>query len=219
MLFVRGMPILALVAVACAGHAKQLAKSATKGVKAQIAQIDPAFARTLGDQAARGAVTGALSELASDEHRELINEIVDTTSAAAARGVVIALRPDAEQLQRLVDRTVVRAVSGFGQRLATDSTLREQLASMSHQLSASAVFGARDALADIFPECSGAADRRRCVVDAVADVSRAAARGMTVGFIAAGWPLLALVFVAGVLIALLLVRARSAVGDRKAHTR
>jgi hypothetical protein len=52
------IPILALVAsVACAQHAKQLARGATRGVKYELAQIDPAIARTLGDQAARGAVT------------------------------------------------------------------------------------------------------------------------------------------------------------------
>jgi len=212
------MPTLALVAaVACASHAKQLAKGTTMGVKAKLAQIDPAVARTLGDQAARGAVTGALAELANEQHRERVGAIVDTAWEAAARGVVSALSPDGERLQQLIDRTVASAVGGFGRRLAADTTLREQLAAITHQLSASAVYGARDALAEIFPECTGASNRRRCVEDEVGEVSRAAARGMRVGLIgSAGWPILAFVFLAGVLVTLLLVCARSAVTSGKA---
>src|SRR5215510_13485038 len=103
MSLVRGMPTLALVAaVACASHAKQLAKGTTMGVKAKLAQIDPAVARTLGDQAARGAVTGALAELANEQHRERVGAIVDTAWEAAARGVVSALSPDGERLQQLI---------------------------------------------------------------------------------------------------------------------
>ncbi len=209
----RGLPTLALVAaVACASHAKQVAKGAIKGVEAQVAQIDPAVVRKLGDQAARGAVTGGLAELASEQQRELVSAIVDTTSKAAAHGAMVALSPDGERLQQLVDRTVASAVGGFGRHLAADTTLREQLAAIAHQLSASAVHGARDALADIFPECTGASERRRCIEDEVGEVSRAAARGMMVGFIgAARWPILAFAFVTGVLVTLLLVRARSAV--------
>src|SRR5262245_57960922 len=134
MSLVRGMPILALVAaVSCASHAKQVAKGATMGVKAKVAESDPVVARTLGDQAARGAVTGALAELASEQQRELVGAIVDTTSEAAARGVMIALSPDGARLQQLVDRTVAGAVGGFGRRLAADTTLREQLAAITHQ--------------------------------------------------------------------------------------
>jgi hypothetical protein len=110
------------------------------------------------------------------------------------------------------------AVSNVSERLAGDATLREQLAAITHQLSASAVYGARDALADIFPQCARASDRRRCVEDELGALSHSAARGMMVGFIAAiRWPVLAFVFLAGVLITLLFVRAWSAVSNLKAH--
>jgi hypothetical protein len=212
------MPMFALVAaVACVSHAKQVAKAATKGVKAQLAQIDPTVARTLGDQAARGVVTGALAALESEQHRELLGSFVETTSRAAARGFTYALSTESVRVQQLVDRTVANAVSGFGRRLAEDPTLRGQLAAITHQLSSSAVHGARDALADIFPECSGVSDRRRCIEDVVGEVSRVAARGMMTGFIgAAKWPILALAFLAGVLVTLLFVRARFAVTNGKA---
>lgn len=224
MSLVRGTPIVALVAVvACASHAQMIGYRATKGVKGQVAQINPVVARTLGDEAARGAVTGALSELASEQQRELIGAIVETTSEAAARGVAVALSPASQQIQELVDhamasalsgvdRSVAMAVSGverrLAQTLAEDSTLRQQLAATAHQMSASAVFGVRDAMADIFPQCTGA-DRRRCVEREVGELSRAAARGMLVGFVGAGWPILAVAFLAGVLVTLLLARVRS----------
>jgi hypothetical protein len=208
------MLILALVAViACEHHAQMIARGATKGVKAQVAQIDPAAWRAVGDQAARGAVTGALAELASEQHRELVSEIVDTTSQAAARGVAMSL--DSEKLQQLVDRTVASAVGGVGRHLAADTMLQEQLGAMTHQMSASAVYGARDAL---FPECSSAADRRGCIEDEVGEMARAAARGMMGGLVsAARWPILALAFLAGVLVTLLIVGARTRVPEHRHH--
>jgi hypothetical protein len=217
MLLVRGILILGLVAaIACASHAQRAAKAATKGVKAQVAELDPAIARTLGDQHARGAVNGALAELANEQHRELLGAIAAETSEAAARGMMAAL-PDSARLQQLIDRIVAGAVGDLGRHLAADTALQGQLAAITHQLSASAVYGARDALGDIFPECTGALDRRRCVEDKVGELSRAAARGMMSGFLSAGkWPLLAFAFLAGALVTLLLVRARSTIGHRGA---
>jgi len=207
---VRGVPLLVLVAVmACASQAERAARSATIGVKSKIAEIDPVVARTIGDQAARGAVTGALDKLASEEQRELVGAIVETTSKAATRGIVVALRPDAAHLQELVDSAVTHALDGVSRHLAADSGLREQLAATTHRISASAVYGARDALADIFPACTHVPDRRRCVEDQLGEVSRTAARGMVAGAIdASRWPILVLVFMAGALAALLVVRVR-----------
>ena len=94
----------------------------------------------VGDQAARGAISGTLAELASGEQRELVGAVVDTTSRAATRGILIALRPDTAYLQELVDRAlgsaVDSAVSGAGRHLAADSALRQQLAATTHELSA-----------------------------------------------------------------------------------
>jgi hypothetical protein len=220
MSLVRVMPALALVAGACASHAQSVAKGATRGVKAQVSQIDPGVARTVGDQAARGAVMGALSELASAEQRELIGELVDTTSAAAARGIMTALGSEEGRLQQLADRTAANMVGNFGRGLESDATLHEWLVATTHELAASAVYGARDALADVFPECTGASDRRRCIQREVGEVSREAAHGMMVGFLSAlRWPLIALVFLAGVLVTLLFTRvvARTHAPERHPH--
>ena len=205
-------PILVFVAVvACAQHAKQLAKSATMGVKTQISQFDPVVARTIGDQSARGAVTGALEELTTQPNRELIAAAVEATSAAAAHGIARGLAPDSGDVQQLVDRTVAAAAGSLSRRLASDGELRYELVTIARQMSASAVYGARDAVPDIFPECSRVSQRRRCIEDHIADVSRAAARGLALGVLdAARLPILVLVFLAGVVLALLLVRARPA---------
>jgi hypothetical protein len=224
MLFVRAMLRLALVAlvapVACASHAKQFAKAATLGVKTQIAAIDPAVARTVGDQVARGAVSGALAELESAQHREVLGAIVDMTSKAATQGMIVALRPDREQLQELVDHTLANAVGGFSRQLAADRTLRDQLAAISYQASASAVYGARDALVDIFPECTGSPDRRHCVEAEVGVMSRAAARGMMGGFVdIVRWPILVLVFLAGAGLTLLVLGGLRGAARRRAPER
>lgn len=203
--------------VACAGHAQSVARSATTGVKAQIAEVDPIIARQLGDLAGRGAVTGALAELGTEEQRALVIAFVDTTAAAAAHGILAALQPEAVRLQQLADRTVDSAIDGLDRRLATDTVLREQLAGISHQVSASVVYGARDALAEVFPECTGASDRRRCALNAVGEVSRTAGRGLMSGILSAvQWPLIALIFLSGMLFMLLLFGARSAVKDTRA---
>jgi hypothetical protein len=210
MSFLRRIPIVALVAlIACAHHAERIGQRATRAVKAELAQIDPAVARDLGDQAARGAVNGVLTELGSEQHRALLDALAATTSGAAARGVMRALIPERAGMQQLVDRTMASAVAGLGKSLADDTALRGELAGISRQLSAAAVAGARDALSDVFPDCARAPDRRRCVEDRVSAVSRAAARGMLLGFVdAAEVPLLVCVFLAGVLVTLLVVRVR-----------
>jgi hypothetical protein len=211
MSFVRGALTVAFVAnVACVSHAKRMAKEATLGVKAQLAQVNPAFAASLGDHFARGLVGGAIAELGSDENVELVRAVVDATSSEAAREMLIALTSDSGRFQMLVEGTVDGAVTSFGRHLAEDTVLRTQLSSLTHELSASAVQGARDALGDVFPQCAGVADRRRCIEDQVSGVSRAAARGMMAEFVgAARWPMLGLAFLAGVLIALLVVNTRA----------
>jgi hypothetical protein len=209
--------MFALVAVvACASHAQRVAKSATQSLKAEISQIDPAIARTLGDHAARGAVTGALAELSSEQQRALLDAMVHASSEAAAQGILTALSPDSPRWQQLVDRTMASAIGGLGSGLAADTALRDQLAAITHQASASAVYGARDALADIFPECTGALSRRRCIDEQVSELSRAAARGVMAGFVGGAGPLLALVFLAGAMVTLLFVRARSGAGSANA---
>jgi len=192
--FVRGIPKLALVTVvACAAHAQQLAQRATEGVKAQVAQIDPTIARTIGDQAGRGAVAGSLDELTDTAHREALGSLVGATTQAVVHGAMAAFSRD---------------------------DVRDQLAATARQAGTAAVLGARDALPDVFPECSGAVDRRRCVEDQVVAMSRAAARGMVAGaFASAHWPILALVFLAGVLVTLLFVRVRPAFPSRAAARR
>lgn len=216
MSLVRRVPALMLV-MACAGHAKQAARNATRGVKAEIALVDPAVARTVGAQAGRGVVAGALEELTSQQ-RALFGDVLEGTSHAAARGVAMALSSDSYRLQEMFDRAGASAVGGIGRGLAADTMWRDQLASMSHQLSASAVYGARDALADIFPECTGKADWRRCVEDGVGTMSRTAAREMMVGFMSAvKWPILAFVFLAGALVTLLFVRVTNGAARRHAR--
>jgi hypothetical protein len=211
MSLVRAIPIVALLAMtACASHVQRIARSAAQGVKAQVAEIDPAHLRALGDQAARGAVSGALAELESERYRERLDELVHSASEAAARGFMTALGPDSAQWREVVDRTVASAVDAVGRRLAADATLHEQLAALGQQLSASVVHGAKDAIGDVFPQCAEASDRRRCVENEVRELSRAATRGMMGGVLGSlRWPLLALVFLAGALVALLLVRVRS----------
>jgi hypothetical protein len=211
MSFVRGALTLALVAnVGCASHAKKIAKAAAAGVKTQLAQINPANAQLLGDHFARGLVAGTLAELGSEENLRFVRAVVDTTSSEAARSMLLALTSDGGRWQLLFQDTMDGAIVGLGQRLAADTALRAQLASFTHELSASAVSGARDALADVFPQCAGAANRRSCIEDEVASMSRAAARGMMAGFVdTARWPMLGLAFFAGVVLALLIVIARA----------
>jgi hypothetical protein len=201
------IPILALVAsVACAQHAKQLARGATRGVKYELAQIDPAIARTLGDQAARGAVTGALDELASLPSREAIDAMIAWTREEAARSIASAMRPNGV-FQQLVDRTVANAVNSLTRDLAPDTALRDELATIAREVSTSAVHGARDAVGDVFAECAGVVDRRRCIDDRIRELARAAVRGAAVGIVdAARIPIFALVFATGALFTLLLVR-------------
>lgn len=215
MSLVRRLPLLALVAaMGCASHAKSAASSATMGVKSRLAEVNPAIATQLGDLAGRGAIRGVLAALDTEEQRALVRAFVDTTAAAAARGILTELQPEVARLQGLATSTVNGAIDDLDKRLSEDTVLREQLAAIGHQVSASAVYGARDALAEMFPECSSVSDRRRCVMNAVAEVSRTAARGMMGGIMASvQWPLIALVFLAGMLFMLLLFGARSAVRD------
>jgi hypothetical protein len=202
--------IALIAALGCESQAKRVAMSATSGVKEKVAQIDPAIASTIAEEAARGAKAGVLAEVNSEEFSEAIDAVFARASKAATRGVLTALQEG--ELQQLADRTVASAVSTVGRQLSEDTTVRDQLGAISHQVSASAVYGARDALADSFPECTGSSNWRRCVEGEMHAMARSASRGLIVGIVdAIKWPILALVFLAGALFTLLLVRGRSAV--------
>jgi hypothetical protein len=208
----RRLLVLALLVVAgCESHAQSLARGATVGVKSQVAQIDPAVVRSLGEQAGRGAVTGAMAELVSPEQRAMFEALVDSSSDAAARAVMKVLGPEETKLTAIFAAGGATAVGGIGRALENDPTVRDAVAAIAHQTSVSAVYGVRDSLADLFPECKGGADWRRCVETAVSDISNRAARGMVAGFVsAAKMPIIAFVFLAGVLVTLLLQRTWAA---------
>jgi hypothetical protein len=218
MWLVRRLPLLVFLTVAaCASHAERLARRATTGVKAEITAMDPSVAKDFGVYAGRGAVSGALGELTSAQNQAMVRAILAATSQAAARGVSAAMSADTGKLQQLFDLAGTSALNGFSRSLETNAALRDQISQMSHQVAASAVYGARDALADAFPECSGTKDWRRCLDQTVADMSRTAARGMMAGFIsAAKMPILAFTFLAGVLATLLVGGVMRAVARTRA---
>jgi hypothetical protein len=202
--WLRGICVVALVG--CAHHAQRVGAHAAKGVKSQIAAVDPEVTQAIAENAARGVVTGTLLEL--EDKNQMLEVVMREASNAVARGIANAAPTYADAIQTVVDRASTGAVAALGRSLETDAAFRRNLAETSRQMSESAVYGARDAL-DLFSECRGAADRKRCIAQYVDDVSRAAARGITGGIVdALKAPMIAIAFVTGVLATLLVARIR-----------
>lgn len=198
-----------LVLIVAAGCAHRVAARTTAGVastlETKLSEIDK---EEIADRVARSTTAGTVSQLASPEQLAMLQTIASTTSAAVARGLVDEVRrSEGAGLDLVADRAALGAIAGLGRGLEQDAALRDQLTRMSRELSASAMAGARDELARMFPDCPDG-DRRTCIERQISDVSRAAARGVTAGIVdAAKLPLMALAFLAGVAVALLFARS------------
>lgn len=201
--------ILAVAAtIACQHNAKGLAANATRGIKSQVSQIDPAVVQTVADRAGRGAVTGSLAEIGTEENQSRLEAIARETADAAARGVMNGLV--SARLQHIAEQTVASAVDGAKRSIETDLVGNRYFPRLASEMSASAVYGARDAVVDVFPDCGHVVDRRSCVEQHVADLSRSMSRSVAAGVVAgARVPAFALTFLMGALLTLLIVRMRS----------
>jgi len=211
------MWIMALLAIA--GCAHQIGSRATQGaaqtVATKLQQIEPEAVSGI----VRGTMTGMLTELTAPEHLQVFETIALNASRAATRGIATELRTtEGAGLEQVANRVAGSAVATLGHTLTGDPGLRSNLTQMSREISASAVAGVRDELASVFPECSDA-NRKQCVERRISELSRVAARGLTAGVVgAAKLPLMGLSFLIGMLLALLVVRARRArTADRAAR--
>lgn len=201
------LPIAALLVLA--GCAQQIGARAAKGAAQTVATKLSGVEPEAVSEIVRGTMTGMLTELTTPEHLQMVDAIAIKASRAAARGIVGELRAtEGAGFEQMANGVAASAIATLGRTLETDTVLRGHLTQMSRELSASAVAGVRDELASVFPGCGGATGEQ-CMERRISELSRAAARGMTAGIVeAAKLPLMALSFLAGVLLALVLVRVR-----------
>jgi hypothetical protein len=200
----------AACALACAGCAHSIGQSATRGaaetIQTKISKVDTEAALAVARRTAAAAAEGALSELSA--HTHVFDAVATTAATAAARGFLDGMRAADAEVLALVDRASAHMVAGVGRALANDEAFRASVVSLAGDMSASATVRARDEIATVFPACAGA-DRQRCIEDYIANLSRAAARGLTSGLAApVKLAVLALAFLSGVLLTLLVVRGR-----------
>lgn len=206
--------IIALLAIAGCAHSigSRATQGAAETVATKLSRIEPEAVSGI----VRGTMTGMLTELTAPEHLEVFETIATKASRAATRGIADELRTtEGAGLEQVANRVAGSAVATLGHTLTGDPGLRSNLTQMSREMSASAVAGVRDELASVFPDCSDAS-RKQCVERRISELSLVAARGLTAGVVgAARLPLMGLSFLAGTLLAFLVLRVlRARTADR-----
>lgn len=202
-----------LATAGCAHHAQQIGARATQGAAQTIGTKLSRFEPEAISEVVRGTVTGVVADLTTPERAQRIEALAANASRAAAGAIAEAVRAtEGAGLQQMANRAAESAVAALGHTLETDTALRGSLTRMSREISASAVAGAREQLASMLPGCDDATGSQ-CAERRLSELSHAAARGLTAGVVeAARLPLMALSFVAGVLLTLLVVRWRRSRG-------
>jgi hypothetical protein len=205
----------------CAAKIQRGGEAATTGALraagAKVSRIDPQQLTTAAEAGARAAVQGALSQLDDAETRRRLEEIVMAAAAATLRGI-------AEQERAALVRISDDAATGVIRALAAglEGPLQQGVADTTRTMSASAIAGARDELATVFPECTGH-ERRACIERRIGELSHAASLGVARGILEGLAPgLVAIAFLAGAgltLLAVLVVRgsrSRRGTGEPRA---
>ncbi len=203
------MVVLAVLG-GCVHHAaRQTTAGAMTSVERRLQELSPTVPGPLAERSARGAVTGVLSELSSPEQQARFDSVVTAASTAVIRGIGVGLRgTDGVALRQVADRAAAGAVDRLAYVVEYDPALRGSLATITRELSASAVIGAREELESWFPTCAEAG-HAACIERHVTSLARAAARGAVAGMVeAARLPLVGLAFLAGILVAFLWSRVR-----------
>ena len=201
--------LLALVALGgCAAKIQRGTEAATTGALraagAKASRVDPQRLTTATEAGARATVQGALSQLDDAQTRRQLEQIVMAAAAATLRGIV-------EQERAALVRISDDAATGVIRALAAglEGPLQRGVADTTRTMSASAIAGARDELATVFPECTGS-ERRACIERRIGELSHAASLGVARGILEGLAPgLLAIAFLAGAaltLVAVLVVR-------------
>jgi hypothetical protein len=199
--------VVALVMVSgCAQLAERSGQRASQGAlraaAAKLRQVDPNQLTTLIETKSGAAVTGALSQLGGAEQQAQLEQAVAVAAAAALRGVA---EHDRDALVRIANLAAVGAIGAVTRELHADGSLRREMTATTREISASAIAGARDALALVFPECSDG-DRRQCVERRIAELSHAVSAGVARGLVdGLRFESLAFAFGAGALLTLIAV--------------
>lgn len=196
--------VAVLVLAACNGLIEQKSGQATTGalqaVREEAADIDATVAGPLAERSARGVVSGALSQLGSDEQQAQLHQLIASSAAAAVGGIAAQ---DRDALGQLANVAATNAIAAFARELESGS-LRGSILSTARELSASSIAGARDELRGMFPACP--TGEPSCVENRIVELSRSVSRGVAKGvFDAFQLGALGLAFLGGVLITLLAI--------------
>jgi hypothetical protein len=196
----------ALLAACAARMGGSGTEAALEELRKEPPEGSPQIARVLGNR----SVHGALEALSSPEGLEQMSTIVDTAVTRALQSTLHGEPAAAarDELRSVADRAAHDAVMAFSAELRAQlgedgrGPLGTSLAGMARHASSSAVAGADEQLAALFPGCTGE-NRTACLEVAIHRVARAASAGFVEGAMGAlPWRALALAFTLGVVSAM-----------------
>jgi hypothetical protein len=187
--FVRGLTLVAFVAVALSACAERIGKNAAAGAVGELQRQRTEAKQDQNKQVVRSvgerAVEGAVAALDAPEQRaaiqRLVSEAVSVAAATAAeettRHMIAALGPEGEGPLALSLARTGERVSGAA--------------------AAAAMGGMGSELAGLLPECNGP-DRMECINRRLQETARTTAASFTSGVKdSLGWQLLLIMFILG----------------------
>jgi len=181
---------------------ERVTQGALRAAGEKVQQIDPGAIEPLTEAGARAVVSAVLAQLNSPAQQRQLAEVVTVMTAAASRGIAGA---DLDVTAgAMADLVASRTLAVLTRELAVDAPLRHGMNDATRELAGSVVAGARDELT-IWWGCTGR-DSRHCIERRLIALTRELTRGATEGVLetlAVG--LLALSFIAGVLVSVVVV--------------
>ena len=169
-------------------------------VRGALAQLHTPAQRAQLSAMIRSVVEDVIAEASSPEQLAQIRLITETAARSAVQGF-LGTNGQMPTVGSLTDQTLGAVRNSLG--ATGEGPLATSLAATAERVSASTVRGIRGE-AGLFPECTGP-DRARCVDERLTALSRAASIGVRDGLRGlVALPLLALSFVLGLIVAVLM---------------